>query len=123
MFEPFPGNDVWNLSVNICREMGGVIGEIEQANAPVYEAAKLGDDAGTEAFFTAWMALADRLRAQGDAAAAAGNGLTASGKYARALAYYITAERMQAGARYMLFQNWLAERSRAAGLNRGFGEA
>jgi hypothetical protein len=29
MFEPFPGNYVWNLSVNICLEMGGVIGEIE----------------------------------------------------------------------------------------------
>jgi hypothetical protein len=29
-----------------------------------------------------------------------------------------TAQRLQAGARYMLFQNWLAERSRAAGLDR-----
>lgn len=115
MFEPFPGNYVWNLSVNICLEMGGAIGEIEQANAPVHDAATLGDDAGTEAFFTSWMALADRLRAQGDAAAAAGHGLTASGKYARSLAYYMTAERMQARdfePRKQAYQSLLAVRDR-----------
>ncbi|MBN8846531.1 MULTISPECIES: alpha/beta fold hydrolase [unclassified Sphingomonas] len=95
MFEPFPGNYVWNLSVNICLSMGGAIGEIDEANAPVREAATAGDDAGTEAFFTAWMALADRLDGQGRQAEAAGNPLTASGKYARALAYAMTAERMQ----------------------------
>ncbi len=96
MFEPFPGNYVWNLSVNICLAMGGAIGEIEEANAPVREAALLGDDAGTQAFFDSWMALADRLAAQGAEAEAAGHGLTASEKYARSLAYGMTAERMQA---------------------------
>jgi len=96
MFEPFPGNYVWNLSVNICLAMGGAIGEIDEANAPVREAATLGEDAGTEAFFTSWMALADRLAALGAEAEAAGHLLTASGKYARALAYAMTAERMQA---------------------------
>lgn len=96
MFEPFPGNYVWNLSVNICLGMGGVIDEIEEACAPVREAARQGDDAGTEAFFTSWMALADRLAARGAEAETAGHGLTASGKYARALAYAMTAERMQA---------------------------
>ena len=30
MYEPFPGNYVWNLSVNICIGMGGAIGEIER---------------------------------------------------------------------------------------------
>ncbi len=115
MFEPFPGNYVWNLSVNICLEMGGVIGEIEEANAPVHDAAKLGDDAGTEAFFASWMALGDRLRAQGDAASVAGNGLTASSKYARALAYYMTAERMQARdfePRKQAYQSLLETRDR-----------
>ncbi|WP_176594184.1 S9 family peptidase [Sphingobium sp. EM0848] len=96
MFEPFPGNYVWNLSVNICLAMGGAIGEIEEANTPVRKAATQGEDVGTEAFFNAWMALAKRLAEQGKAAEAAGNGLTASEKYGRSLAYYMTAERMQA---------------------------
>lgn len=26
MYEAFPGNYVWNLSVNICLNMGGVMG-------------------------------------------------------------------------------------------------
>ncbi|WP_254621103.1 S9 family peptidase [Sphingomonas sp. CL5.1] len=75
--------------------MGGAIGEIDEANAPVREAANAGDDAGTEAFFTSWMALAERLDEQGRQAEVAGNPLTASGKYARALSYAMTAERMQ----------------------------
>lgn len=95
MFEPFPGNYVWNLSINICLGIGGVIGEIEQANAPVREAARQGEDAGTEAFFASWIALADRLAGQGEEAESQGHDLTASEKYTRALAYYMTAERMQ----------------------------
>ncbi|MBD3759312.1 alpha/beta fold hydrolase [Rhizorhabdus sp.] len=95
MFETFPGNYVWNLSVNLALAMGGVMGEIDEANKPVKAAATLGDDAGTEAFFESWMALGDRLAEQGDAAAAEGHNLTASEKYRRALAYYMTAERMQ----------------------------
>ena len=38
MYEPFPGNYVWNLSVNICIGMGGAIGEIEP---PTNASAKL----------------------------------------------------------------------------------
>ena len=59
MYEPFPGNYVWNLSVNICIGMGGAIGEIDQANDRVRELAKQGDDTGTEAFFSSWIAMAD----------------------------------------------------------------
>ncbi len=95
MYEPFPGNYVWNLSVNICLGMGGAIGEIDVANTKVREIARQGDDAGTEAFFAAWQEMADRLVELGDACAAQGNDLSASIKYARATAYYITAERMQ----------------------------
>ena len=61
VYEPFPGNYVWNLSVNICLGMGGAMGEIDIANAEVREIAKRGEDAGTEAFFNSWMAMADRL--------------------------------------------------------------
>ena len=48
MYEPFPGNYVWNLSVNICIGMGGAIGEIDKANERVRDLAKQGEDAGTE---------------------------------------------------------------------------
>jgi dienelactone hydrolase len=95
MYEPFPGNYVWNLSVNICLAMGGVMGEIDQANDAVRNIARQGEDAGTEGFFASWGAMADRLLELGHEAYAAGHGLSAAEKYCRATAYYITAERMQ----------------------------
>ena len=95
MYEPFPGNYVWNLSVNICLGMGGAIGEIDKANERVREVARQGDDAGTEAFFSAWISMADRVAELADEAAAGGHYLSAAEKYGRATAYYVTAERMQ----------------------------
>lgn len=95
MYEPFPGNYVWNLSVNICLGMGGVMGEIDQANDAVRAIAREGEDRGTEAFFRAWGEMADRLYALGEEAERAGHPRSASEKYARATAYYMTAERMQ----------------------------
>lgn len=95
MFEPFPNNYIWNLSVNIAIALGGEIGEIEQANEKIRAAAREGGDGGTEAFFAAWGGLADRLAAFGQEAQAAGHNLTASEKYLRAAIYYMTAERMQ----------------------------
>jgi hypothetical protein len=96
MYEPFPGNYVWNLSVNICLNMGGVMGEIDPANDIVRQVASGSPDEGTEAFFDAWGALADRVRGLAEEEEAAGHPLSAAEKYARAAAYYITAERMQA---------------------------
>lgn len=95
MYEAFPGNYVWNLSVNICIGMGGAIGEMDVANAQVRQIAKQGEDAGTEAFFKAWGEMADRLVALGAEAEASGHRLSAAAKYCRATAYYVTAERMQ----------------------------
>lgn len=95
MYEPFPGNYVWNLSVNICLNMGGVMGEIDPANDAVRAIATQNPDDGTEAFFDAWGALADRVRDAALAAEAAGHRHTAAEKFGRAAAYYITAERMQ----------------------------
>lgn len=96
MYEPFAGNYVWNLSVNLALAMGANVGEIEGANALVMGVSQGGDDAGTTAFFDAWTGLADRLVAQAEGAVAQGHALTASEKYRRACAYYMTAERMQA---------------------------
>lgn len=95
MYEPFPGNYVWNLSVNICLAMGGVMGEVDEANEKVRAIAREGVDTGTEAFFDAWGELADRLFGLGQEAEAAGHRRAAFEKFARATSYYVTAERMQ----------------------------
>lgn len=95
MYEPFPGNYVWNLSVNICLNMGGVMGEIDPANDEVRVVSTTDPDQGTEAFFRAWGALADRVLGLAAADDAAGHRFAAAEKYARAAAYFITAERMQ----------------------------
>lgn len=95
MYEPFPGNYVWNLGVNICLCMGASMGEIDRANDKVRAIAQEGEDKGTEAFFESWGEMADNLVALGEECEAAGNRLGASEKYQRATAYYMTAERMQ----------------------------
>jgi dienelactone hydrolase len=95
MYEPFPGNYVWNLSVNLALAMGGAIGEIERANEAVRAVALEGADKGTEAFFDSWGRLAEDLFELGSDAERAGHGMSASEKYIRATAYYMTAERMQ----------------------------
>ena len=84
MYEPFPGNYVWNLSVNICLNMGGVMGEIDPANEKVRAVAGTDADKGTEAFFSAWGELADRVRGLAEADEAAGHPISAAEKYARA---------------------------------------
>ena len=95
MYEPFPGNYVWNLSVNLALCMGGAMGEMDAANARVRAAASESEDGGTEAFFASWCDMADRLRSLGDEEAAAGRPMSAAEKYGRACVYYMTAERMQ----------------------------
>lgn len=95
MYEPFPGNYVWNLSVNICLAMGGVMGEIDPANDEVRAIAGKDADQGTEAFFSSWGTLGDRVRELALADETAGHRFSAAEKFGRAAAYYITAERMQ----------------------------
>jgi len=38
MFEPFPGNYVWNLATNLALYVGGNHGEIDAACRPLREA-------------------------------------------------------------------------------------
>jgi hypothetical protein len=61
MFEPFPGNYVWNLATNLALVCGGNHGEIDEANRPIMEAAKAGADAGSARMFDSWIAVADRI--------------------------------------------------------------
>lgn len=95
MFEFFPGNYVWNLSTNLACCMGANIGELEEACRPAVHASARGDDAGTEAFFAAWCAVAERLVGLAEDDVRAGRHLSAGEKYGRACVYYMTAERMQ----------------------------
>lgn len=95
MFEPFPGNYVWNLATNLALIAGGNHGEIDAANRPIMEAAKSGADAGSAALFDSWMRVAGQVAANGAADEARGYRLSAGSKYLRASGYYLAAERMQ----------------------------
>jgi len=96
MFRYFPTNYVWNLSVNLAIEMGARIGEIEVMCAPLQEAAKQPDAAGTKAFRETWSRMADSLCELAAEDEARGRLISAGDKYGRAAAYYLTAERLQA---------------------------
>ena len=95
MYEPFPGNYVWNLATNLALICGGNHGEIDCANRPIMEAAKNGDDAGTEMMFDSWIRVADQVARNAEADEKAGYLLSAGAKYGRASGYYLCAERMQ----------------------------
>jgi pimeloyl-ACP methyl ester carboxylesterase len=96
MFEYFPGNYVWNLSVAIAIESGAQIGEIDEMCRPLREAAARGEDAGTAEFFKSWVAMGDRLVSLAEEDDARGRHYSAATKLNRAALYYQTAERMQA---------------------------
>jgi hypothetical protein len=95
MLEYFPTNYVWNLSVNLALAMGGNIGEVDSICRTLSHASTLGDDGGTEAFFTAWCDQADSLVELASEDEALGRKFSAGAKLRRAAAYYLTAERMQ----------------------------
>lgn len=111
MFKYFPTNYPWNLSVDLALEMGARIGEIEEMCAPLLEASKAQDAAGTQAFRQTWAAMADKLCALADEDESRGRLLSAGEKYSRAATYLLTCERLQAhGApgRLALYQRFLA---------------
>jgi dienelactone hydrolase len=96
MFKYFPTNYVWNLSVDLAIEMGARIGEIETMCAPLQEAARAPDAAGTQAFRETWVHMADQLCGLAEEDEAKGRLFSAGEKYRRAASYLITAERLQA---------------------------
>jgi dienelactone hydrolase len=95
MYEPFPGNYVWNLSTNLALMCGGNIGELDEACRPLREAAENGEDAGTALFFDSWVNVARKVLASADADLANCRDLSAGIKYQRAAGYLLAAERMQ----------------------------
>lgn len=96
MFRYFPTNYVWNLSVDLSIEMGARIGEIEEMCAPLQEAAKAPDAAGTAAFRQTWVKMADKLTELAAEDEARGRLISSGDKLLRAANYMITAERLQA---------------------------
>lgn len=95
MFEPFPGNYIWNLGVNLALIGGGNHGEIDVACRPIRDAAAKGADSGTAAFFDSWITVSDQLVANGRVDEEAGRTWSAATKYFRASGYYLNAERLQ----------------------------
>lgn len=95
MFEYFPGNYVWNLSVVATLNSGGLIDEVDRACRPVREAAQLGSDAGTELMYQSWSAVADQLIGSAEEDEKRGRTVGAGAKYIRASLYVSQAERMQ----------------------------
>lgn len=96
MFEPFPGNYVWNLATNLALACGGNHGEIDAANRPIMQASRdMGADAASALMFNSWIALADQVAANAANDLAQGYTLSAGTKYLRASGYYLAAERMQ----------------------------
>ncbi len=110
MFKYFPTNYVWNLSVDLAIEMGARIGEIEAMCAPLQEAARQPDAAGTAAFRESWQRMADQLCALAEEDEQRGRLISAGDKYGRAAIYLMTVERLLAhGApgRLALYQRFL----------------
>jgi pimeloyl-ACP methyl ester carboxylesterase len=95
MFEPFKGNYIWNLQVNLALVCGGNHGEVDVACRPIIEAAASGGDAGTAKLFDSWIAVADQVCKNAEADEAEGYLLSAGTKFGRASGYYLSAERMQ----------------------------
>ncbi|MFO1340477.1 MAG: prolyl oligopeptidase family serine peptidase [Burkholderiaceae bacterium] len=96
MFRYFPTNYPWNLAVDLAIEMGARIGEIEAMCAPLVEASKQPDAAGTAAFRESWVRMADQLCALAEEDESRGRLISAGDKLGRAATYLLTAERLQA---------------------------
>lgn len=110
MFRFFPTNYVWDLSVNLAIEMGARMGEIQAMCAPLAEAAKQPDAAGTAAFRETWVRMADQLIELAAEDEARGRLISAGDKLNRAATYQITAERLLAHGsegRLALYQQFL----------------
>ena len=121
MFRYFPTNYVWNLSVDLAIESGARMGEIEEMCAPLLEASKQPDAAGTIAFRETWGRMADKLCALAEEDEAQGRMLSAGEKYNRAATYYITCERLQGHGtegRLELYQKFLSTFERGLLLSR-----
>jgi hypothetical protein len=94
MFEAFPGEYVWNLSIGSTLATGGLIGDADRACRPLLGAPA--DQSETEAF-RSWSGPTDTLVGLTDEHERSGHRHSA-GEKQRAAVYYQTADRMQSSA-------------------------
>lgn len=98
MFEYFPNNYTWSVTVMGALNRGGQISEVDEACRPLKEFAGIkalhGDPTAQRAWFESWMKLAERVERLGRADEEAKHALSAGRKYLRAGLYYLIAERM-----------------------------
>jgi dienelactone hydrolase len=95
LFEYFPQNYVWNLSLAIALASGAEMGELMDMCKPLKDAAARGADAGTGQFLREWLKKAETLMSLAREDQARQRNLSAATKLERAALYLLTAERMQ----------------------------
>ena len=93
MFEYFPDNYAWSLSVAASLGMGGQISEIDAACRPLVNTRGVSRAAATEAWFQSWTRLGEHLDWLCEQDLARGREFSAGEKSLRACNYYVFAER------------------------------
>lgn len=93
MFEYFPSNPGWTLSVACCLSMGGELSEVHEACKPLVPLAEAPLAVANEAWFQSWMSVSERVKAQGEEMLAKGWEFSAGARYFRAAQYGFVAER------------------------------
>src|SRR5579863_1662720 len=88
MFQYFPGNYMWSLSVMRCLASGGHFGEINWALQDIKDAAKVEPQGDIEAWYSAWKKLAVQVEEIGRTALKAGKNQTAASALTRAAHYW-----------------------------------
>jgi dienelactone hydrolase len=78
----------------IAIDLGGAMGEIEEACAPLRDASKRNDDSAQREWCASWTTVSGRLETLALAHEKAGQYVSAGRKYIRAGIYYLVAERM-----------------------------
>ncbi len=97
MYEYFPDNYTWSMSVMMTVNLGGNMSDIDEACAPLRDIAGAGDDAAVEAWHRCWSRIAERAEHYARANEAAGHTLSAGRKYKRACLYHMADERQLSG--------------------------
>lgn len=94
MFEYFPENYPWSLSIAVSIAMGGEISEIDEACRPLRGLpGTISTRAATECWYQSWSRLAQRLEFLCEQDRARGYSTSAGSKSLRAANYYLFAER------------------------------
>jgi alpha-beta hydrolase superfamily lysophospholipase len=92
VFQYFPGNYMWSLSVLRALASGGHFGEIDWACKGLSEAATVEPNGDLEAWYAAWMKLGAQVEQFADEAREQGHRVSAREAYVRAAVYFQWAE-------------------------------